>query len=64
MINEKQKYHTVGTYPKSSRKIVERGKISVGTYPKSSRKIVERAKIDIPSTHMLLTFLALEQALQ
>jgi hypothetical protein len=46
MINEKQKYHTVGTYPKSSRKIVERG------------------KIDIPSTHMLLTFLALEQALQ
>jgi len=30
--NENTKYHTVGTVPKSNRKIVERGKIGTSTH--------------------------------
>jgi hypothetical protein len=55
----KQKYHHVGTVPKSR-------KTKIPPVPKSNRKIVERGKIDSPNTqiHTIVHFFGLVKALQ
>ena len=45
--NEKQKYHTIGTFPKSIRKITERGNINT-----PNTQMHERGNINTPNTQM------------